>query len=58
MAIPAHLEQLSHKHRTLDRRIAEERNRPSADEAKIAQLKLEKLKLKDQIAKMEAGGKH
>lgn len=58
MAIPAHLEQLSQKHRTLDQRIAEERTRPSVDEAKIAQLKLEKLRLKDQIARLEASGKH
>ena len=58
MAIPAHLEQLSQKHRTLDQRIAEERTRPAADEAKIAQLKLEKLRLKDQIAKLEASTRH
>ena len=58
MALPAHLVQLSQKHRTLDQRIAEERTRPAADEAKIAQLKLEKLRLKDQIARLEATTRH
>ena len=58
MAVPAHLMQLSHKHRMLDQRIAEERIRPSVDEVKIARLKLEKLRLKDQIAKLEAATRH
>jgi hypothetical protein len=58
MAIPAHLVQLSQKHRTLDQRIAEERTRPAADEAKIAKLKLEKLRLKDQIARLESSSRH
>ena len=58
MAVPAHLMQLSHKHRVLDQRIAEESTRPAADEAKIAKLKLEKLKLKDEIAKLEAATRH
>jgi hypothetical protein len=58
MAIPAHLMQLSQKHRLLDQRIAEERARPSVDESKLAKLKLEKLKLKDTIAKLEATARH
>lgn len=58
MAVQDHMMQLSHKHRMLDRRIADERNRPSADEIEIARLKLEKLKLKDQIAKLEAATRH
>ena len=58
MAIPAHLEQLSHKHRNLDRRIEEESLRPAVDEVKLAQLKREKLKIKDQIARLEATTRH
>lgn len=58
MALPAHLVQLSHKHRVLDERIAAERARPSVDEAKLARLKLEKLRLKDEIAKLEAATRH
>ena len=54
MAVPAHLMQLSHKHRILDQRIAEESSRAAVDEAKIMRLKLEKLRLKDEIAKIEA----
>ena len=58
MALPAHLMQLSHKHRQLDQRIAEERTRPAVDETKLAKLKLEKLRLKDEIAKLEAATRH
>lgn len=55
MAVSAHLSQLSQKHRMLDQRIAEESSRAAADEATLVRLKLEKLRLKDQIAKLEAG---
>ena len=58
MAMPAHLEQLSHKHRILDQRIAEETTRPSVDDTRLAKLKLEKLKLKDEIARLLAQTRH
>jgi hypothetical protein len=53
MARSAHLSELAEKHKTLDRRIAEEVARPAADGSKINKLKMQKLKLKDQIARLE-----
>ena len=53
MARSAYLSELAEKHKTLDRRISEELARPAADPTQINKLKLQKLKLKDQIAKLE-----
>lgn len=52
MSAVAHLAELNEKHRMLERRIEEEMSRPAADPTKIKQWKREKLKLKDQIAKL------
>lgn len=53
MALEAHLVELSEKHRTLDRRIEEEMNRPSADTVRITELKRQKLRLKDEIERLK-----
>lgn len=58
MALNAHLAELSDKHRALDRRIEEEMARPSADALKIAELKRQKLRLKDEIARLKGEGIH
>lgn len=58
MAISAHLQELSHKHRVLERRIEEEMSRPAADEIKLVELKRLKLRLKDEIAKLIAKTRH
>lgn len=55
MALDAHLAELSDKHRALDRKIAEELARPSSDDLKIAELKRQKLRIKDQISKLQEG---
>lgn len=52
MSAPAHLVELNEKHRMLERKIEEELARPAADISKIKQWKHEKLKLKDEIAKL------
>jgi hypothetical protein len=52
MAVAAHLAELAEKHRVLDQRIEEEAARPASNPQLIAKLKFEKLKLKDQIAKL------
>ena len=44
-----HQHALEAKHATLDRRIAEETNRPLPDTATIAELKKQKLRLKEEI---------
>jgi hypothetical protein len=52
MAVTAHLAELTEKHRVLDQKIEEEAARPASNAQLIARLKLEKLRLKDQIAKL------
>lgn len=52
MALDAHLQELSEKHRQLERRIEEETARPGSDDMEIRRLKQEKLKLKDEIARL------
>ena len=52
MALSAHLQELSEKHRQLERRIEEEALRPGSDDTTIRRLKQEKLKLKDEIVRL------
>jgi hypothetical protein len=58
MSLNAHLTELSEKHKLLDRRIEEELSRPSTTDAEITRLKLEKLKLKDEINRLSARTNH
>ena len=58
MAVSAHIEELSEKHRAIERKIEEELSHPSSDELRIAALKKEKLRLKDEIAKLKAETRH
>lgn len=53
MSLAADLARLSEKHRTLELKIREESARPGADDTQIGQWKREKLKLKDQIARLQ-----
>ena len=53
MRAEAHLEELNEKHRDLDHAIEAELSRPYADDLKIQELKREKLKLKDEIERMQ-----
>lgn len=58
MALQAHLQELSEKHRLLERRIQEEMARPGSSDADIRRLKQEKLKLKDEIVRLESDTRH
>ncbi len=58
MSVNAHLAELSQKHRSLEQKIADEMTRPAADTARIAQWKQEKLKLKDEIARLKGATRH
>ena len=58
MALSAHLAELSEKHRALERRIAQEQARPSSSDAEIRRMKLEKLRLKEAISKLESDTRH
>lgn len=46
----AHLTALAAKHATLDKHIADEAHRPMPDAIRIADLKKQKLKIKEEIA--------
>jgi hypothetical protein len=52
MSLAAHIAELSEKHRTLESKIQEELARPGSDDARIAKLKKEKLRLKDEMNKL------
>lgn len=58
MSLGAHLSELAEKHQSLQRKIEEELARPGADETKISRWKREKLKLKDEITKLQVQTKH
>jgi hypothetical protein len=58
MTLAAHLAELSEKHRLLERKIEEEASRPGADDVRLRRLKQEKLKLKDEMAKLQAHTRH
>lgn len=53
MSLASHLAELSEKHRMLEQRLQEEQARPGSDDSVIRRLKREKLKLKDEMAKLE-----
>lgn len=54
MALEAHITELVEKHRDLDRKIERELSRPIADDLKVAELKKQKLHLKDEISRLQA----
>ena len=58
MTLAGHLAELSEKHRLLEMRIQEELARPSADDLQISQLKKEKLRIKDEMAKLRGNDRH
>ena len=53
MALEAHVEELSARHRNLDKMIQEEESRPSVDNIRIHELKRQKLILKDRLARLQ-----
>jgi hypothetical protein len=58
MALASHLAELSEKHRSLERQIEEELSRPGADDLEIIKLKKEKLRIKDEMAKLQSRTTH
>jgi hypothetical protein len=56
VALDAHIDELSVKHRSLDKQIQEEVAKPSSDDMKIAELKRQKLLLKDRMTRLRSGG--
>ncbi len=54
MAVAERIESLRAKHSALDRRILDASLQPYHDENEIARMKREKLRLKDEIARLAA----
>lgn len=58
MAQSAQVDVLAAKHRDLELMIKEEQSRPSGNDLKIAELKRQKLKLKDEMLRLESKTSH
>jgi hypothetical protein len=54
MALQGHIQELSDKHRRLEQRIHDEMNHPDWDEAQVAALKKEKLRIKDELERLRS----
>lgn len=54
MALKAHLESLNRQHEELEYAIAMEVKHPSSDDLRINELKRKKLRIKDQLAELNA----
>ena len=58
MTLTVDLAELSEQHRLLEQKIREELARPSADDLQISQLKKEKLRIKDEMLKLQSNSRH
>jgi hypothetical protein len=58
MTLAAHLAELSEKHRMLESKIREEMAHPGANATQIGQWKREKLRLKDEMVKLQRTNGH
>lgn len=54
MTITSHLVELRRKHETLSEMVEEAQRSPGIDDLKIAELKKQKLKIKEEIARLSA----
>lgn len=54
MTIASHLQELRRKHETLSALVEQEQRSPGADDLRIAELKKQKLRLKEEIARLDA----
>ncbi|HTZ71132.1 MAG TPA: DUF465 domain-containing protein [Acetobacteraceae bacterium] len=52
MSLQAHLDTLRERHATLDARIVDEDNRPRPDSDTLVRLKVEKLRLKEEMERL------
>jgi hypothetical protein len=53
MSLQAHLSELAAKHKTLETELAEAMAHPASTDAEIAELKRKKLKIKDEMTRLE-----
>jgi hypothetical protein len=55
MSLSAHVQELRRKHQVLSNRVEEAQRNPASDALVIADLKKQKLKLKEEITRLSAG---
>jgi hypothetical protein len=58
MTLAGHLAELSEKHRMLETKIQEELARPGGDDLQIIRLKKEKLRIKEEMTKLQDNSHH
>lgn len=58
MAQSVQVDEIAAQHQALDRRIREEVAKPSGDDLRIAEMKRQKLKLKDELSRREHDRQH
>ncbi len=58
MSVQAHLGELAAKHKALEAELEECLSHPASTDAEIAELKRKKLRIKDQMSKLEVQMKH
>ena len=54
MTIQAHLSELAAKHKALEAELAEAMAHPASSDSEIAELKRKKLKIKDEMTRLES----
>jgi len=52
MPLEGHLDELSHKHRVLERKLEQALSCPSVHDAELVKIKREKLRIKDEIQRL------
>jgi len=53
MSLNARIESLKSRHAVLETRLADEDHRPRPDEGEVVRLKLEKLRIKDEMERLQ-----
>ncbi|MEL6518425.1 MAG: DUF465 domain-containing protein [Pseudomonadota bacterium] len=54
MTLSSHLQELRKKHQTLSEQVEEAQRSPATDDTQITDLKKQKLRLKEQIARLQS----
>jgi hypothetical protein len=58
MSVQAHLGELAAKHRALEAELEDAMSHPASSDAEIAELKRKKLRIKDEMTKLEVQIQH
>ncbi|WP_395690046.1 YdcH family protein [Aestuariivirga sp.] len=53
MSLQAHLNELQSRHKALEAQLSDAMNHPASTDAEIAELKRKKLRLKDEISRLQ-----